>query len=275
MQDNRKDETPPEPDSRRVRIDLEYLGGRYAGWQWQDNALSIQQVVEEALAAMVRHPVRVTASGRTDAGVHALLQPTHVDLATNMEDVHILRGLNSLLPEDIAVRAVATVDGRWNARKSAVRKTYRYMIHNSRIPSVFLHGRVWRIPHPLDIPAMQTAAAMLVGERDFASFRASGCSSKSPVRNLMALDVATGSIEEFVPGFSSTGEGEEELVIMTFTGSGFLKQMVRNMVGTLVEVGRGKMAPEQVGAILEAKDRRAAGPCAPPQGLCLIDVIYD
>jgi len=255
-------------------MDLEYLGGRYSGWQWQDNALSIQQVVEEALAAMVKHPVRVTASGRTDAGVHAICQPAHVDVTANMEDIQIQRGLNSLLPEDIAVRAVATVAARWNARKDAISKTYRYIIHNSRTPSVFCHGRVWRIPHLLDIPAMRAAAPMLIGERDFSSFRASGCSSKSPVRRLMALDITTGSIDGFHPASTPAVEGGQSLIIMTFTGSGFLKQMVRNMVGTLVEVGRGKMAPEEVATILEAKDRRAAGPCAPPQGLCLVSVEY-
>jgi len=255
-------------------MDLEYLGGRYSGWQWQDNALSIQQVVEEALTKMICHPVRVTASGRTDAGVHALCQPAHVDVATNMEDIQILRGLNSLLPEDIAVRAVSTVDDRWNARKDATHKTYRYIIHNSRVPSVFSHGRVWRIPHALDIPAMRAAATMLIGERDFTSFRASGCSSKSPVRRLIALDMALGRVESFYPPPAPTAEGEGTLVIMNFTGSGFLKQMVRNLVGTLVEVGRGKTPPEDVATILEAKDRRAAGPCAPPQGLCLMDVEY-
>lgn len=243
---------------RRIRIDLEYHGARYAGWQWQDNAISIQQVAEEALEKLTGQKTRITASGRTDAGVHAILQPTHADVTTNIPDSQLLRGMNALLPEDVAAKSVSTVPKQWDARRSAVRKTYRYVILNRELPSVFGHGRQWHIRHHLDAEKMAKAAEHLLGERDFSSFRSSGCASTSPVRKISLAEVVR----------------DGEMITMTFTGSGFLKQMVRNMVGTLAEVGRGKLAPEAMKDILEARDRKAAGPCAPPEGLWLVDVEY-
>ncbi len=244
---------------RRIRLNLEYLGTRYAGWQWQDNALSIQQVVEEALQKITSLKSRVTASGRTDAGVHAMSQPAHADVETRMNDGEIVKAMNSLLPDDVVVKGVATVAGDWSARFNAKEKTYRYTILNRERPSVFDHGRVWHIKKTLDIDAMREAAPALVGEHDFTSFRASGCAAKSPVRRLTTLDI----------------KRDDDTIKLTFTANGFLKQMVRNIAGTLVEVGKGKIAPGDVSTILAKRDRTKAGPCAPPQGLCLVDVVYD
>lgn len=244
---------------RRIRLNLEYLGTRYAGWQWQDNAVSIQQVVEEALGKITSLKSRVTASGRTDAGVHALNQPAHADVETKMSDSQIVKGMNALLPSDVVVKEVVTVPDDWSARFSAKEKTYRYTILNRERPSVFDQGRVWHIKKALDINTMRKAASSLVGEHDFTSFRSSGCAAKNPVRAIARLDI----------------DQDDDTIELTFTANGFLKQMVRNIVGTLVETGRGKIAPDEILKILEERDRAKAGPCAPPQGLCLVDVLYE
>lgn len=245
-------------DKRRVRLDLEYLGAGYVGFQLQPNGLSIQEVVEKSLAKLVNHDVRVTASGRTDAGVHARLQPIHADVATRMTDEELMRGMNALLPEDIAVRDAKTVPPGWSARFSAKKKTYEYIILNCPCRSVFDHGRVWHIQKPLDIEAMREAARALAGEHDFSSFRSAGCAAKNTIRRLAVLEI----------------EKEGDTLRLIFTADGFLKQMVRNIVGSLVEVGRGKQPPSWVGEVLETKDRTKAGPCAPPEGLYLVDVVY-
>jgi tRNA pseudouridine38-40 synthase len=244
---------------RRIRLDFEYLGSNYAGWQWQDNALSIQQVAEEALATIVGHHARINASGRTDAGVHAENQPAHADVATKLSDETIMRGVNSILPKDIVVTAVTTVDANWHSRFDAVEKTYRYTILNRRAPSAFLHGRVWLIYNPLDLEDMRKAAVCLTGEHDFSSFRAARCAAKDPVRTLQPVEIAR----------------DGDIVTFTLTASGFLKQMVRNIVGTLVEVGRGRMAPDTVAQILAVRDRTKAGSCAPAEGLTLVKVRYE
>lgn len=251
-------EQPPPPARRRVRLDLEYLGTRYAGFQLQPNGLSIQEVVEKAVSTLVSHPVRVIPSGRTDAGVHARLQPVHADVTTKLSDEDILRGMNALLPDDVAVISVKTVPDDWHARFSAREKTYVYTILNRPAPSAFDHGRVWHVRKPLDVEAMRKAAGALIGEHDFSSFRSSGCAAKSPVRRLSRLEV----------------EKEGDVIRLSFTANGFLKQMVRNIVGTLVEAGRGRIAPDDVSKILAARDRTKAGPCAPPEGLCLDKVGY-
>ncbi|VAX21911.1 tRNA pseudouridine(38-40) synthase [hydrothermal vent metagenome] len=244
---------------RRIRLNLEYLGTRYAGWQWQDNAVSIQQVVEEALGKITSLKSRVTASGRTDAGVHALSQPAHADVETRMSDGEMVKAMNALLPDDVVVKEVVTVADDWSARFSAKEKTYIYTILNRERPSVFEHGRVWHIKKALDIDVMRDAARALVGEHDFTSFRSAGCAAKNPVRTITKLNI----------------DRDDDTIELTFTGSGFLKQMVRNIVGTLVEAGRGKIEPDDVSTILGERDRTKAGPCAPPDGLCLVDVVYE
>lgn len=243
---------------RRIRIDFEYLGARYAGWQWQDNALSIQEVAEKALEKIIGSHARINSSGRTDAGVHALCHPAHADVSTRLSDGELLKALNAVLPEDVTALDVRTVAPDWSARFSAKEKTYRYTILNRQIPSVFDHGRVWHVRKPLDVGAMREAAATLVGEHDFSSFRSAGCASKHPVRTLTRLDIKT--------------HGGK--IVIELTANAFLKQMVRNIVGTLAEAGKGALAPRDVKGILLARDRTAAGPCAPAHGLCLVGVVY-
>jgi tRNA pseudouridine38-40 synthase len=245
-------------EKRRIRMTLEYLGTNYAGWQWQNNVVTVQQVVEEALQKITSLQSRVTASGRTDAGVHALNQPAHADVETAMGDDEIMRAMNALLPDDVSVKEVTTVADDWSARFSAKDKTYRYIILNRERHSVFDHGSVWHIKNRLNIDAMRQAAGTFIGEHDFTSFRSAGCAAKNPVRSITKLDI----------------EQDDDTILLTFTSNGFLKQMVRNIVGTLVEVGRGKIAPGDIAKILDKHDRTEAGVCAPPQGLCLMNVVY-
>ncbi|MBF0169791.1 MAG: tRNA pseudouridine(38-40) synthase TruA [Nitrospinae bacterium] len=244
-----------------MRIDLAYDGAAYVGWQMQPNGLSIQQVVEEALVTLLKSPERIVlnCAGRTDAGVHALRHPCVADIPGRIEDAALMRGLNTLLPDDIAVIAVATVAPDWNPRHDATRKSYRYLIHNSVVPDPFLHNRVWRIPHPLNEAAMREGGAFLVGQFDFTSFRAARCATKSSQRRILRLDVWR----------------QGETVVIETTGTGYLKHMVRNIVGVLVEVGLGKRPPEWVGQVLAARDRQQAARCAPPQGLYMVGVDYD
>jgi len=245
-------------EQRRIRLTFEYDGARYAGWQLQDNAESIQGVAERALEKIIGHHARINSSGRTDAGVHAFCQPAHADVTTRLADAEITRAMNALLPADIVVKETATVAPDWSARFSATQKTYAYTILNRPHPSALDRGRVWHIRKPLDTAAMQEAARLFVGEHDFSSFRSAGCASKHPVRALTRLDVDT----------------EGDYIRITLTANAFLKQMARNIVGTLVEAGRGRIAVDDVAKILEARDRTKAGPCAPPQGLCLVEVSY-
>ncbi len=245
-------------EQRRVRIDLQYLGTRYAGWQVQNNDVTIQEVVEEALSKIVKKKVRIHASGRTDAGVHAILQPTHADVTTNAPDEGLLAGLNAILPKDIAVISVMTVAPDWNARFSAISKTYEYTVLHSRIRSVFDEGRVWRIHAPIDMEAMREGAIFLTGERDFTSFESSGANPGGKIRTITDLVI----------------ERRCEKIVFRVTGNGFLKQMVRNIVGTLIQVGLHKREPSWIKDALDAKDRKEAGPCAPPGGLCLMEVVY-
>jgi len=169
-----------------------------------------------------------------------------------------MHGLNALLPDDIVAKEVVTVPDDWHARYSAKEKTYRYTILNRGVPSVFDHGRVWHVKASLDADAMREASRCLVGEHDFTSFQSAGCAAKHANRQITGLEIVK--------------EGDNLYVYIT--ANGFLKQMVRNVVGTLVEVGRGKESVSYVKAALDAKDRKKAGPCAPPEGLCLMEVVY-
>lgn len=247
--------------TRRVRIDLAYDGAAYVGWQMQPNGLSVQEVVEKALVTVLKSPERIVlnCAGRTDAGVHARRHPCQIDIAARIGDAELQRALNTLLPDDIAAVAVATVAPDWNPRHDATRKSYRYIIHNSVVPDPFLHNRVWRLGGRLDERAMRHGAAHLVGQHDYTSFRAARCFAKTSQRRILRLDV--------------TRDGDR--IVIETTGTGYLKHMVRNIVGVLVEVGLGKRPPEWVADVLAARDRQKGGRCAPPGGLYMVGVDYD
>jgi tRNA pseudouridine38-40 synthase len=244
---------------RRIKLVLEYCGTRYHGWQVQPNALSVQECIERPLTQITNGPVRVHAAGRTDAGVHALGQVVHFDTASAMPLPALQRGLNSLLPDDIAVLQVTEVPMDFHARYAARQKTYAYIVHNHPVRSVFLAPYTWYVPQPLDVPAMRSAAQVLVGCHDFSAFRAASCAARSPVRCVSRIAVKRRAARIF----------------FVLCADGFLQHMVRNIVGTLVDIGRGKIPAEAMTAILQSRQRQLAGPTAPPQGLCLVRVRYD
>ncbi len=245
---------------RNIRLLLEYDGSRYHGWQRQVNALSIQEVVEAAVARLTGQRAAVIASGRTDAGVHALGQVANfrTQVSIPLKAFHL--GLNSLLPKDIAVLEAAEVPRDFHARKSALAKTYEYRILNRPSPSPLHRQCAWWISRPLNLAAMVEAAGALIGEHDFTAFRASGSDNKNPVRQVLA---------------AAWGDHPGGWLNFTITANGFLRGMVRSLVGTLVEVGRGKAAPTLPAELLISRARELAGPTAPPQGLYLVEVFYE
>jgi tRNA pseudouridine38-40 synthase len=243
----------------RFKLTLAYDGGPFMGWQRQDHGPSVQAALEAALERYCGTPVPVQAAGRTDAGVHALGQVVHADVTRPDPPRKVQDALNALLrPHPIAVLAAERVAADFSARFDATERSYLYRILNRRAPPTLERGQVWHIVRPLDVPAMQAAARHLVGRHDFTSFRAVHCQSKSPVKTLASLTVA---------------HAGEEIQVRAVARS-FLHHQVRNMVGTLVQVGLGRWAPDDVAAALAARDRSAAGPTAPPDGLYLVSVSY-
>lgn len=246
---------------QHIRLIVAYRGTRYVGWQIQHNGLSVQQVLEEALAAIAGRRVPTLAAGRTDAGVHARGQVVKLCLPESFRyrADELARVLNPLLPEDVAVIEAGACEPGFDPRAEAAGKHYRYTVLNRPAKPVFELGLCWHLRRELDLAAIRAAAAALHGEHDFSAFCSSGADGGHRVRTIDRLAVRR----------------EGDCVFFDVFGRAFLKQMVRNMVGTLVEVGRGRLAPPRVSAILESRDRRRAGPCAPAQGLCLMRVYYD
>ncbi len=245
---------------RHIRLIVEYDGTSLAGWQRQTNGPTVQQHLEEALAKLLSHEVTVAGASRTDAGVHARGQVAAFRTERAIPLHGIRRGLNSLLPPMIAVREASEVGDDFHPRHSATGKHYRYTIFTRAERSPRLRDRVWHRPGPLAILAMQAAAAALIGEHDFAAFRAAGCTAKTTMRRVDSIAVT---------------RSEPELVEVDVRGNAFLRQMVRIIVGTLVEVGLGRRPAAQLAEILATKDRNQAGITAPAHGLELIEVLYD
>ncbi len=243
---------------RTILLTVEYDGTAYSGWQVQPNGIGIQQLLEEALARMLGEPVRVTSSGRTDAGVHAAGMAACFRTEKGLPLRAFSDGLNTLLPPDIAVRDAVEAPPGFNPRRDAVSKHYRYTILNAPRRSPLLRTRVWHVREPLDLDAMRQAASLLAGEHDFAAFRAANCGAKTTRRRLFSLDVRR----------------EGELVVIDVRGSGFLKNMVRIIAGTLVAVGQGRRSANDIPNLLASGNRADAGTTAPPQGLCLMEVVY-
>ncbi len=244
---------------RKIKLLLEYEGTRYSGWQFQPNQVSIQGVLESKLHKITKKRTRVIGSGRTDSGVHAEGQVAHFQTTSTMKLQEFLKALNSLLPADIVVKKVEEAKPDFHAQISATRKTYRYTILNRDYPSALQGRMAYYIATPtLDVTAMRKAARCLVGSHDFKSFQGSGCTAKTTMREIYRLSVVK----------------KDDFLRITVDGSGFLKYMVRNIVGTLIEIGWGNWPPEQMKAILKSKNRRLAGPTAPSRGLCLVKVVY-
>lgn len=243
---------------RTIKLIIEYDGTNYAGWQVQPNGITIQQVVEEALATMLKGPVRVYSSGRTDAGVHARGMVAAFSAGTGIPIRAFSDGLNALLPPDIVIVEALDVPNGFNPRFDAAGKHYRYTIHRGVRRSPLCRHYTWHVRGELDLAAMKRAAGCLVGEHDFASFRTTGCAARTTVRRIDAVGL--------------TEEGN--LLHIDVKGSGFLRNMVRIIAGTLVDVGQGRRSVEDVARLLAQPGELSAGPTAPPQGLCLMEVYY-
>ena len=241
-------------------LQLEYDGTGFMGWQRQKHGIAIQQVVEEAAAWLCGGEIPASiVAGRTDAGVHALAQVVQLELPAFSADR--LRGaLNfHLRAHPIVVVQAAPAPAGWNARFSAVSRSYRYIISNRPAPAALEAKRVWHVKNKLDAAAMSRAAQSLLGHHDFSSFRAAACQAKSPMRTLDALEVAR----------------QDEHIVITAKARSFLHHQVRNMVGSLKLVGEGRWPESEIARVLEAKSRAAAGPTAPPEGLYFTEITYD
>ncbi len=243
----------------RYALTIEYDGGPFVGWQRQANGLSVQQRLEEAVAAINGARAIVHGAGRTDAGVHALGQVAHIDMARVWRADKLRDALNAhLKPTPVAVIAARAVKDDFEARFSAIRRHYRYIIDNRRAPLALTLGRAWHVKWPLDADAMHAAARHLIGRHDFTTFRASECQANSPVRTLERLDVRR------------IGERIE----IEVSARSFLHNQVRSMAGSLEHVGSGKWRADNLAAALAAQDRTRCGQVAPPQGLYLVAVDY-
>ncbi len=252
----------------RYKLTIEYHGAGYAGWQRQDHMISVQQVVEEAIAGFCQQQVTVHAAGRTDAGVHARGQVAHVDLedfSRPMEPFEITKAINAhLRPAPVAIVKTEVVHDDFQARFDAKNKLYHYRIINRTGLLTLDKGLAWHVKRPLDTAAMHEAAQRLLGTHDFTSFRDGQCQAKSPLRTLDRLDVT--AVSDAVSG------GQE--ILIAAEAKSFLHHQVRNMAGTLVLVGEGKWSPDDVAAVLDARDRTKAGPTAPSDGLYLMRIDY-
>lgn len=243
----------------RIALCLEYDGAGFAGWQSQPGGRTVQDVLEHALAQIAGAPTRVVCAGRTDAGVHALAQVIHFDVAANRPQTAWVRGVNAHLPAAAAVRWAVPVDENFHARFSAQSRAYRYLLLNRPERPGLLSGRVGWCHRPLDLAAMQDAATCLIGEHDFTSFRAAECQAKSPVKTMHEFTVMR----------------QGELVVFDCRANAFLHHMVRNLVGALVHVGTGRQPATWLAELLAARDRRLGAPTYAPDGLYLAGVEYD
>lgn len=243
----------------RYKITIEYDGADFCGWQKQETQISVQSVIEEAIKKFSGEEAEVFASGRTDSGVHALGQVAHFDLSKEFPQDKVREAINfHLRPKPVVVIDAEEVDENFHARFSAKKRYYVYRALERQPPPVIQRGRVWHVHKVLDIAAMKKAAKFLIGKHDFSSFRDSQCQAKSPEKTLDEIRIER--------------VGDE--VHFYFTATSFLHHMVRNIVGTLEMVGRGKWPPEEVKKILEAKDRKEAGQTAPAEGLYFLRVEY-
>lgn len=245
---------------RNIKMVVAYDGTRFAGFQRQaGNILTIQGILEESIAQIIKEQVSLIGAGRTDAGVHAKGQMVNFHTTHHLETEKIIKALNSILPEDILIREVSEAAPGFHARYSAKSKMYSYRIHHAQLRPLFNRRFVYHYRHCLDPRPMQDAAVMLLGSHDFRSFQATGSSVKTTVRFVHSVDLSVCGPE----------------LIFTINANGFLYHMVRNIVGTLLLVGNGRITPDEFGHILRAGDRTLAGATAPAKGLCLEEVFYE
>jgi tRNA pseudouridine38-40 synthase len=267
-----------------LKLTLAYDGTDFSGWQWQPGRRTVQAEVERSWLEITGEAVRVTAAGRTDAGVHALGQVVSIESATRIEPTQLVLAINAKLPEDVAVRGVEPAPDGFHATTDAKRKRYRYTIYNDYRRPVFWRRYAWHVPTPLDVAGMHAAAQHLVGTHDFESFQSAGSERESTIRTLFTSSVsALGSAQASLtsrgeiwrdPRAEPGADEADSLLAIEVEGDGFLYNMVRSIAGTLVEVGRGKRDPSWVADVLAARDRTQAGQTAPAHGLTLLWVAY-
>jgi len=246
-------------EEKNIKTVVSYDGTAYEGWQYQPGRSTIQGTIEEKLSLILCAPVKVIASGRTDAGVHALKQTAHFRTSSSLSPDAILKGLNSLLKDDIRVKSARYVHLDFHARYSAISKLYEFYILNRPEPDIFRRAFQWHIRAALDISAMASCLKLIEGRHDFTSFRSSGSANVNPVRNVLRAELT---------------DRKDGLLAVAIEADGFLRHMVRNIVGTVVEAGLGKLTPLDFANILEGRDRKLAGPNAPARGLFLVEVRY-
>jgi tRNA pseudouridine38-40 synthase len=244
-----------------LKLTVEYIGTAYHGWQFQPGLPTVQGVLQDGLSVALRAPAAVTGAARTDAGVHAFGQAASLEIPTGFPIERLQGSLNSLIPRDISVRSVETVPAGFHARHSAIGRVYRYQMVDDPFVSPFLRGFSAHSRHRLDVDAMEEAASALIGRMDFSSFKASGDRSESPVKEIVRSEIRVES-------------GHQRVIVYTVEATSFLQYMVRNIAGTLMEVGRGRFRPDGMISLIESCDRRNAGPTAPAAGLTLVHVRY-
>ncbi len=243
---------------RNIRLIIEYDGTAYHGWQSQKNALAVQDVIEEAVFELTGEKSRIYASGRTDAGVHALGQVANFHTSSDIPSGRFACALNGLLPEDIVIRCSEEADMSFHSRYDSRGKKYRYIIFNEEHRPALMRNRAWHVPHSLDLPAMGKAVEYLQGTHDFGTFMSSGSSVENTVRTVTGTSI----------------ERRGGLVLFDIAADGFLYNMVRIIAGTLVETGTGRISADDMPCIIESSERARAGKTAPAHGLCLIEVYY-
>jgi tRNA pseudouridine38-40 synthase len=246
---------------KNINLVIAYDGGRYHGWQRQKKNLTVQGVIEDKLQTLLGQPAKLQASGRTDAGVHAFGQVANFKTSSKISVNALKRGLQSLLPDDIIIKQVEYVSNEFHARYSAISKVYEYSILNREEPDIFRRHYVWHIYRPLNLEMMSKCLSLLTGRHDFSSFKSTGSNNTDPVRTVIRADLL--------------GPFEDGVMKFVIEADGFLRHMVRNIVGTLVDVGLEKIDLENFEEIFKLRDRRLAGIKAPPQGLFLVRVKYD
>ena len=247
---------------KRIALGIEYDGSQWQGWQKQLHGKTVQNQLENAIGRFTQENTAVTGAGRTDSGVHAIGQVAHLDTTVSRDPASWVRGVNSYLDHSIALKWACEVPGGANgfhARKSAIARRYRYILHNHPVRSPLLKNRTgWQF-RPLSLEPMRDAAQLLLGEHDFSAFRASECQAVTPVKTMKQIQI----------------ERQGDLFVFEFEADAFLQHMVRNIVGSLIYVGKGEHDPSWIGTILEGKDRNRAAPTFMPDGLYLVKVTYD
>lgn len=247
-----------EKPMKNIKLTIEYEGTHYHGWQSQINAVTVQDVIQNALQKLTGEDCDLIGSSRTDMGVHALGMTANFHTSSSIPSEKVSYALNNLLPEDIVIRSSEEVPADFHSRYSAKGKRYRYMIYNASFRSAILRNRVYHVRYPLNLENMRKASLSFVGEHDFCAFMATGSNVKSTLRTIHHVSL----------------EKEEDTIRFEIEGNGFLYNMVRIIVGTLVEVGMGKIRPDEVSAIIESGERKKAGITAPAHGLYLVRVYY-